>query len=258
MTRPRKAVGALLLAALAFAGLVGAAEPAGASTISVATPIRLCTNLADTTSCYAWSSFPAGTQVTMRCFRDQSSYGGTVRWFWVDGPGKQGFVSASSIPDSSQVPTPHCDNPKSNYNAVRFAGSKLRETSYTGGHCNCVINSVGACLQFVHDAHLFAGRHIGHPNTARAWAIDFWNAPPTGVKRTRTQVGGSTQAPVGALVFWSGTRRSPKDTWRSASVTAGAITTDQSTLPGTAIQVVNIATRNAAIGVNRYLGWIEY
>jgi len=241
----RKVLLSLLTLTLAASGLVlGGASPAGASTISVSTPVRACTNLADG-SCYAWTSFPAGTPVTMRCWRDESSYAGTVRWFWVDGP-RQGFVSANHV--SGQIAVPHC-NTKPNVQAVRWAGTQLKQITYKDPVTAATIDSRGLCLKFVHDAWRYAGKEIG----SRPRAIDFWNSPPSGTRVATTSV----NAPVGALVFWRGTSAFPEGHVAISIGDGYAITTDESTIAGDTIQVMNIARRNSLLP-GRYLGWIQY
>jgi hypothetical protein len=225
----RRAALCTLALILVAGALVAGAQPAAASTITTSTPVRACTNLADA-SCAAWTTLPAGSTVTMRCWRDQSSYAGTVRWFWVDGPGRQGFVSANHV--RSQTSVPHC-NTKPSVQAVRWAGTKLKENIYQY-----------RCLAFVHDAWKYAGREIGSRATAQA----FWNSPPSGTRVATS----STAAPVGALVFW----RSGTDGHVAISIGDGyVISTLERTF--TAVHVFKIADRNAA-RPGTYLGWIQY
>jgi cell wall-associated NlpC family hydrolase len=206
------------LAVAAAVICLAAAAPAEASLINTATPVRACTNVADT-GCYGWTSLPKGATVTMRCWFDQSKYAGTVRWFWVSGNGVQGFVSANHV--SKQSTTPWCGNDRK-VQAVRWAGTKLKENVYRGW-----------CQAFVHDAWSFAGRDIGRADTA----YKYWLANPRRYPR-----GTGTQPPVGALVYWRPAAGYPEG-HVAISIGSGRVisTYERSTVP---VHIFRIADRN--------------
>jgi hypothetical protein len=123
----------------------------------------------------------------MRCWTDESSYAGTNRWFWIDGNGVQGFVSANNI--STQTTVGWC-NSMPEMQAVRWAGSHLGEQY-----------DVNWCLQFVHDAWVNWGSGIDIGSAPDA--VTYWNNHPA------QRVPGAVYAPVGALVFWGPTAGNP-------------------------------------------------
>jgi cell wall-associated NlpC family hydrolase len=227
-------------------GALSAAAPrtasAVASTIKADEGVRECTNVNDA-SCYAWTTLKATTGVTMKCWRDE----GGQRWYWVVGPGIQGFVRAARV--SSPTTVGYCDNTPSAYRAVRWAGSQLKQRTYTQPVTGKTIDSYGWCLLFVHDAWVFGGRQIG----SRPRAIDFWNSPPSGTKVATT----STNAPVGALVFWKGTAQYPEGHVAISVGSGRAISTYEGTTATDQIHMINIATRNSKVP-GRYLGWVQY
>jgi cell wall-associated NlpC family hydrolase len=240
----RKAVGVFGALAIACSVVLAwAAPPASAdtfhnSTMKAATNVRACTNTADA-SCAPWTTI-SGT-VAMRCWRDESG----IRWFWVDGAGKQGFVPATSVANQ-WLSSPYCDNTPSRYRAVRWAGLQLKQTVYTRPNGQAQ-DSRGFCLGFVADAWTVGGRNIG----SRSRAIDFWNSPPSGTKVATSSV----NAPVGALVFWRGTSQFPEGHVAISIGDGYAISTLERTT--TTIHVLNLAQRNAELP-GRYLGWIQY
>jgi cell wall-associated NlpC family hydrolase len=186
--------------------------------LNTTTPVRMCTNLGDASCGTIWN-LAAGTQVTMRCWIDESSYAGTVRWFWISGAGVAGFVSANQV--SAQTSVGWCGN-DSQVKAIRWAARYLNENAY-----------VGWCLSFVHDAWINAGRDIGSSPTA----VKYWNANPRGYAR-----GYDATPPAGALVFWKNDSYSP-DGHVAISIGNGwAISTyERSTQP---VHVMSIADRN--------------
>jgi hypothetical protein len=115
-----------VVATVAAAAIGVAAPPAFASSpyTNASTAVRHCTYLPDP-SCQQIKWFiPPNTPVSMRCWTDESPYAGTNRWFWIDGNGVQGFVSANSI--SAQTTVGWCTN-MPEMQAVRWAGSHLGE-----------------------------------------------------------------------------------------------------------------------------------
>jgi cell wall-associated NlpC family hydrolase len=183
-------VRAFVVAAVAAAGAVSlAAPPAFASGpyTNTSTAVRHCTYLPDASCQQIKWYIPPNTSVSMRCWTDESWFAGTNRWFWIDGNGVQGFVSANNI--SSQTTVSWC-NGMPEMQAVRWAGSHLGEQY-----------DVGWCLQFVHDA--WANWGSGIDIGAASDALTYWNNHPA------QQVPGAVYAPVGALVFWGATSGNP-------------------------------------------------
>lgn len=201
---------------------------ADASVTRGTTPVRACTNLADPSCQQVIANLPNNVTVTMRCWRDESSYAGTARWFWVSGGGVEGFASANQVGQQTNVG--HCNNDRQ-IQAVRWAGSRLGEDAY-----------VNWCLSFVRDAWLAgAGRDIGSAYNA----ISYWKARPA------QQVRGNTNPPAGALVFWNSDAYNA-DGHVAISIGGGrAISTyERSTRP---IHIMSIAERNKT---KPYLGYI--
>ena len=152
-------------------------------TITASTPLRLCTHLVDS-SCYGLTTLERrDKKVAMRCWQDDSKYAGTVRWFWVSGGGRQGFVSANRV--SPQTKVPWCSN-DDRVKAVRWAGRHLKE--------NSGVAADGNCQSFVYAAYQAAGRNIAS-GYGTAW--NYWKANPRGYAR-----GYDYNPPVGALVYW--------------------------------------------------------
>ena len=120
----------------------------------------------------------------MRCWRDDSSYDGTVRWFWVTGGGYAGFASANQITKQTRVGS--CSNDHQ-VSAVLWAGSRLGQDIYRKG-------KDGYCQQFVHDAYRQGAKvEIGGAGTA----YKYWKTDPKHYARTP-----STKPPVGYLAYW--------------------------------------------------------
>lgn len=188
--------------------------------INTATPVRMCTNLADA-SCRAVWTLGAKTTVSMRCWISESSYAGTAKWFWVTGGGVAGFVSANHV--SAQTNVGSCDNDVQ-IRAIRWAGSHLDENY-----------EAGWCLRFVYNAYLNAGRNIATANTA----ADYWRANPRGYARTA-----STTPPAGYLAFWNGTAGSPEGHVVISIGNGWAISTDERSFHN--VHVMSISDRNTS------------
>jgi cell wall-associated NlpC family hydrolase len=202
--------------------------PAGASTINTSTKVRACTNLGDNSCGVTYATLYAGTSVTMRCWRDESAYAGTVRWFWVAGGGVEGFVSANYV--SSQSSVRHC-NEYPHVQAARWAGTKLLHTDYDGW-----------CLRFVRLAWSYAAKDIGSADTAYL----YWRSNPKGYAKY-----GGDNPPVGALVFW-GPTAGYREGHVAISIGAGrAISTYERSYRG--VHVMVIKDRNQT---HPYLGYM--
>lgn len=175
----------------------------------------------------------------MKCWRDESSYLGTVRWFWVDGPGAQGFVSANRA--SSHTLVPSCSTIRA-YQAARWAGTKLKHNDY-----------VGECLAFVSAAWSYSGKSICSGCNSSTTAYQYWsNSSYWSGKGTRVATR-SVQAPVGAAVFWGPVAGYPEGHVAISIGDGYAISTyERST---TSIHILKISERNAT---HPYLGWISY
>jgi hypothetical protein len=144
--RSRFALRVALVAALLVGALGVAVVSAAASTINTSTKVRACTNLDDGSCKITYKTLYKGTAVTMRCWRDESAYAGTVRWFWVAGGGVEGFVSANYV--SSQSRVGNCKYvPR--IQAARWAGTKLGQLKF-----------VDECLPFVRAAWSYAGKTV--------------------------------------------------------------------------------------------------
>jgi cell wall-associated NlpC family hydrolase len=215
-------------AVLGVGAVLAAAGAAQAATIKTSTAVRTCTNLADSSCKVTYGTVNAKTTVTMRCWRDDSLYAGSVRWFWIAGGGIEGFVPANYV--WPQDPSPICSESRA-IEAVRWAGTKL-------GHQDWV----NECLVFVAAAWRYAGIDIGTGGTA----YNYWKSNPRGYARSS-----STNAPVGALVFWGPTPGYPEG-HVAISIGAGrAISTyERSTYP---VHVLSIADRNRT---HPYVGYL--
>jgi hypothetical protein len=213
----------LAVATVIAVGLNAAPAFASGPYTNTSTAVRHCTYLPDASCAQIKWYIPANTPVSMRCWTDESTYAGTNRWFWIDGNGVQGFVSAANI--SSQTTVGWCNN-MPEMQTVRWAGSHLGEQY-----------DVGWCLQFVHDAWINWGPSIDSGSAPNA--VTYWNTNPHGY----TKVSGVVNAPIGALVFWGATAGNPDG---HVAVSIGddyAISTYEYNT--TEVHVLNMDTRNA-------------
>ena len=232
------------------------AEDFHTSAVAATTPVRVCTNL-DDTSCSKWTSIAKGNTVSMVCWRKEgpatdSRNFGTDMYFWVkgktgsgnSGSTVQGYVSANHV--SNQWKTaPSCSS-KLPFKAALWAGRQRGQTNYDG-----------LCQTYVHKAFLSgAGVDIGSVGSSRG-AIDFWKGYPnqsylTGENRgylgRKIATTSNMNAPVGALVFWSG------GTYGHVAMSIGNGWVLSSKYGGTeGIRVFRISSY-----WNNYLGWIEF
>jgi cell wall-associated NlpC family hydrolase len=243
--RPRLLATAAAAAVTSGAVLVMTAGPAAAMSAPIQTTAYVNVRPGPSVSSGSpLAVMPPGTSPDFNCWTQGQNIGGVDVWFSINYHGVTGYYASyydnSSYSTDSQITSkygiPHCGSAAAQ-NAANWAAAHVGQ-NYDNG----------LCLAFVFQAWAAAGvnlrNYVTVPINGNTYPVDIWKHFNTGT------IGGGSQPPVGALVFYANKQGNRTLSHVAISVGGGrTVSTSDGVAPN--VHYEAIAQHSYA----NYLGW---